>query len=199
MSKRHALEALIQTEFRWPTKGDHPFIKAAEPSDNAHIAEDDFARLVLMTRGYKMAGDLMVARTVESPSARDILVFPIIFNYRHFIELSLKYQLATHGPLVEIEPNWRTHDLALLLGNFLEMSERYGNPDPDTADPVVGQIILEFAKMDPRADALRYPVDRMGNPIPVASAALDLANLADVMNGVEGYFSGCDGYFSNCH
>src|SRR4051794_32222979 len=129
MSKRHALEhafgEALQTDFRWPRKGDKLVAGAPEPLDNALIAEDERTRLVLMTDGYKQAGDLMVARTMEDRSTRDFLVFPILFNYRHFLELSLKYLLATFGPTVSIEPNWKDHDLGILWQSFLEMLNRY--------------------------------------------------------------------------
>jgi len=102
--------------------------------------------------------------------------------------------LATYGPPVGIGPNWETHDLDTLWSEFLAMLERYGTEDPDEADPVVGEIILEFAKIDPRSYSYRYPVDRKGNPVPVAYSDLHLPTLADVMKAVDGYFTGCDGY-----
>ena len=70
-----------------------------------------------MTDGYKTAADLMVAAAGQDRLTRDTLVFPIIFNYRHFLEISLKYLLATYGPNVDIESNWRSHDLATLWGS----------------------------------------------------------------------------------
>jgi hypothetical protein len=196
MAKRHSFEELLKTEFRWPRQGDRPFVVADDPFDNANIADDGFTRLVLMMEGYKEAADLMVEATAENRRMRDILVFPIIFNYRQFVELSLKYQLATFGPAVGVEPNWRTHDLVELWGAFLEMLERYGTPDPDEADPIVGEIVLEFAKIDPGSYSYRYPVDRQGRPLPVACRDLYLPTLADVMEAVAGYFTGSDGYLS---
>jgi len=194
MAKRKSFEDILTTEFRWPTAGDRPFVVADDPFDNANIADNEFTRLVLMMKGYKEAADLMVERSANDRPARDTLVFPIIFNYRQFLELSLKYQLATYGPTVGIDPNWETHDLASLWSEFLAMLERYGTEDPDEADPVVGEIILEFAKIDPRSYSYRYPVDRKGNPVPVAYSDLHLPTLADVMKAVDGYFTGCDGY-----
>lgn len=197
MSKRHMFGELLDTEFRWPIAGDMPFVEACNKADNAIIAEDDFTRLVLMTDGYKKAADIAVTHTASHPSDRDLLVFPILFNYRQFIELSLKYQLATHGPAVAIEPNWKTHDLGVLWTSFREMLDRYGTPDPDEADPVVEAVVLQFAKIDPGSYSNRYPVDRQGKPLPIAYGAMHLENLADVMNAVAGYFSGCDGYLSD--
>jgi len=193
MAKRKSFEEILDTEFRWPKAGDAPFVEAEDQLDNANIA-DGFARLVLMTEGYKKAADLMVEEAERDTVERSWLVFPILFNYRHFLELSLKYQLATYGPTVDVEPNWNCHKLEVLWAEFLEMLERYGTEDPDEVDPVVGGIILEFAKIDPGSYSYRYPVDKKGNPVPVAQKDLHLPTLADVMNVVAGYFTGCDGY-----
>ena len=197
MGKRKSFEDILNTEFRWPQQGDKPFVVADDPFDNANIAGDSFTRLVLMKEGYKMAADLMVEATINEKHMRDILVFPIIFNYRQFLELSLKYQLATFGPEVGVKPNWKSHDLAKLWGEFLVMLEHYGTEDRDKADPIVEKIVLEFAKIDPRSYSHRYPVDRNGTAVPVAYSDLHLPTLADVMDAVEGYFTGCDSYLSN--
>lgn len=197
MAKRKSFEDILNTEFRWPAQGDKPFVEANDPIDNANIADDGFTRLVHMKEGYKSAADLMVEAVANDRPKRDILVFPIIFNYRQFLELSLKYQLATFGPAVGIEPNWKSHDLSKLWAEFLAMLEHYGTDDPDEVDPVVGAIILEFAKIDPSSYSYRYPVDKQGNPVPVAYSDLHLPTLADTMQGVAGYFTGCDGYLSS--
>ncbi|MCY3731169.1 MAG: hypothetical protein OXF98_07485 [Rhodospirillaceae bacterium] len=194
MSKRRSFEEILDSEFRWPTQGDKAFVASASSSENTNIDESGHSRLVLMTDGYKKAGDLMVeAAAGRDRLARDTLVFPIIFNYRHFLEISL----ATYGQAVGIAPNWRSHDLATLWGSVLEMLDRYGTVDPDEADPVVGEIILEFAKIDPNSYAYRYPVDRQGRLLSVPQGDLHLPTLADVMNGVSGYFDGCDAYLNN--
>lgn len=197
MAKKRTFEEMLNAELRWPTKGDAPFIVAGDPYDNALIEDNTAARLILMMEGYKAAADLMVRASAHDRTERDKLVFPVLFNYRQFLELALKYHLATYGPFVKLEPDWTTHDLAVLWKKFLEMLDRYGTDDADKADTIVGQIILEFAKIDPKSYSHRYPVDRNGRPIPVSCSALHLPNLAEVMDGVEGYFTGCDGYLSD--
>ena len=84
MAKCKSFEDILNTEFRWPTKGDKPFVVADDPLDNANIADNEFTRLVLMMTGYKEAADLMVDRSGGDRSSRDTLVFPIIFNYPGF-------------------------------------------------------------------------------------------------------------------
>ena len=84
-----------------------------------------------------------------------------------------------------------------LWATFFDLIERYGTTDPDEADPAVGEIVLQFAKIDPGSYSYRYPVDRKGKPIPIAYNDLHLPTLKDVINGVAGYFSGTDGYLSS--
>ncbi len=197
MVKKISFEDLLHIEFRWPQKGDKPFVVADNPSDNAAVATSTFGRLVLMIEGYKKAGDLMVAAAEEDWRDRDILVFPIVFNYRQFLELSLKYQLATYGPTVGIEPNWNSHKLDALWKEFLMMLKSYDEGFPKEADHHVENIVLEFALADPRSFSHRYPVDPKGTKIEVAFNAIDLSNLAKIMNALESYFSGCDGLLSS--
>lgn len=197
MAKRRTFEDILNTEFRWPAQDDQPFVVADDPFENANIADDGFTRLILMKEGYKSAADLMVENATDDRPTRDMLVFPIIFNYRQFLELSLKYQLASFGPTVGIGANWKSHDLAKLWSEFLAMLEHYGTEDPDDADAMVQKVILEFAKIDPGSYSFRYPLDRRGNPLPVAHSDLHLPTLADVMQGVAGYFTGCDRYLGN--
>lgn len=195
--KRTRFEEILDNDFRWPTVGDRPFAAVEEPGANANIANDGFARLVFMMEGYRKAADLMVSSAEAESGERDYLVCPIIFNYRQFIELSLKYLIATYGGTVGIGAEWRTHDLATLWQTFAELLERYGTTDPDTADGIVEGIVAEFAKIDPGSYSHRYPVDTRGQPLPLTYADLHLPTLADVMNGVAGYFTGCDGLLSD--
>jgi hypothetical protein len=160
--KRRVFEEIIKAEFRWPTAGDQAFVIAADPLENANIADDELTRLVLMMEGYKKAADLMVRHAGAEAAERDFLVCPIIFNYRQFLELSLKYIIATYGPVVGIAPNWTSHDLETLWAAFTKLLAAYGTSDPDDADPVVAQLIAEFAKIDPGSYSHRYPVDRRG-------------------------------------
>jgi hypothetical protein len=190
-------ESLLTREFRWPKAGDRPFIQSQNWRDNAYIEPQGHVRMIMMMTGYKRAADLMVERAIANDADRAALVYPIIFNYRQFIELSLKYLIATYGPTVGVQPVWNTHDLGDLWKSLMEVLDGYGHDDVDQTDPVVAQIVAEFAKVDPNSFSYRYPVDTKGKPIPIAQSELDLAALADVMEALEGYFSGSDGYLDS--
>lgn len=150
-----------------------------------------------MSEGYKMGADAMVEEALGDNYKSATLVFPILFNYRHFIELSIKYTIATYGPPVGLGPVWNTHYLIPLWNKLLQVFDAYGTDDPDDADQIVGGIIAEFAKIDPNSFSHRYPVDTQGNIIELAQEEIDLDALRDVMNGVEGFFNGADGYLDH--
>lgn len=196
MGKRTSFDQILETEFRWPKVGDLPFLVGENDLHNAAMEHEVPVRLHAMVEGYKLGADCMVQQAMADQFNRDTLVYPIVFNYRQFLELSLKQQLFQFGDHVGIEANWNTHDLAPLWRSFEDMLTRYGTPDPDGADEVIAIVVAEFAKIDPNSYSYRYPVDRSGNALPLSIEQLDLAQLRDVMNAAAGYFIGCDGFLS---
>jgi hypothetical protein len=187
-------EAILNRPFRWPKAGDKLFQVSPDWDGNAALADHPHSRMVLMMSGYKRAADLMVEQATANRADRDTLAFPIIFNYRQFLELSLKYLVSTYGRTVEVDPIWNSHHLGKLWARFEEVLAGYGSADEDGATAAVAQIVAEFATVDPGSFSHRYPVDTQGRPIDLTHEYLDLAALADVMNAVDGFFSGCDGY-----
>jgi hypothetical protein len=101
---------------------------------------------------------------------------PIVFLYRHAIELYLKaillwgeglVHLQTGDPL-DVEVLFRTHEFRVLLppvrrvfeiAGWLEAGK--GLPKYGTYPEIEG-VILEFEEIDPRSFAFRYPIDTKG-------------------------------------
>lgn len=197
MAKRLRFEELFGTGFRWPHDGDDPFDLPDENQQQVTVAADDFSRFFLMRDGYRKSADALVQQAIEDFREADYLVFPIVFLYRHALELNLKYIINHYGHHVGIDPIWNTHEFERLWPKFLEVLDGFGTLDPDQADRIVGGIIAEFGNLDPRSFSFRYPRDNQGTPVPLAKDRLDLIRLKDVMDGVFGYFSGTDGYLSD--
>jgi hypothetical protein len=182
------------SSFRWPRTGDRPFAPSSDGWRDARIEGHGHARLVMMTTGYKEAGDLLAERAAADASRRDFLVYPAVFVYRQFVELSLKYLIATYGPRVGVGPLWRTHKLGLLWTMFAEVLRLYGHEDADEGDAAAAGVVAAFDAADPKSSSFRFPVDTDGSPVPVLHDAIDLDGLRDVMEGLDSYFSGCDGW-----
>lgn len=185
--------SLLKRPFRWPKAGDKLFQVSPNWDGNAVLADHPHGRMVLMLTGYKRSADLLVVHAVAERTDRDTLVFPIIFNYRQFLELSLKYLISTYGRSAGVDPVWNSHNLSQLWLRFEAVLAGFGMEDEDGATAAVARIVAEFSTVDPRSFSYRYPVDTQGRPIELAHDYMDLSALADVMDGVDGYFTGCDG------
>ena len=173
-----------------PAPPSAPFDVNDDEEQHARIPNDDCSRFVLMSGGYQTAADILVKRALEDAAELDTLIYPILFLYRHALELNLKYVINVYGPHVDIDPIWYTHDFRVLWPRFLDVLKGFGTDDPDQADQVVGGVIAQFGNVDPGSFSHRYPADRWGNPIPLAKDRINLKTLKDVMDGVFGYFPG---------
>lgn len=194
MAKRLTFEELIGKEFRWPRQGDDPFDLGDDANNHAVIAPGDFTRFVLMSEGYRRSADALLDMALADWREKDILIYPILFLYRHALELNLKYVINIYGPRVGVDPIWNSHDFRVLWPRFLEVLDGFGTDDPDKADQIVGGVIAQFGNVDPNSFSHRYPCDTRGNPIPLVRDRMNLETLKDVMDGVFGYFTGTDGY-----
>ena len=165
---------LLEIDFSWPKIGDRLFSEA-HPAQGAFLAAHSDERLYRLTEGYKQAADLLVEQTEIDPSRRPTLVYPIIFCYRHFLELTLKAMLEEYG----------------LMGNV----PRSDHPEEKGTD-VVEHCIAEFAKIDPFSETFRYPISRKGQPFDISHESIDLLQLRDTVQAIENYFMGSDGLLS---
>jgi len=197
MAKRLIFEELVGKEFRWPQPGDDPFNIDDDGGNHATIADNDFSRFVLMSEGYQHSANTLVETALENPAQMDVLIYPILFLYRHALELNLKYIINIYGRHVGVDPIWNSHDFRVLWPRFLAVLDGFGTDDPDKADDIVGGVIAQFGNVDPNSFSNRYPHDTRGNPIPLVRDRMNLETLKDVMDGVFGYFSGTDGYLSD--
>ncbi|ARJ44420.1 hypothetical protein B1H58_20605 (plasmid) [Pantoea alhagi] len=112
------------------------------------------------TEGYRRAADILIHHINETGRNQDFLVYPIVFLYRHHIELLIK-QTIKSALLLTAEPSKYTykkdsHDLnALWLfarKRIMEVDERYKPSDFKKIDDVVS----ELHKVDGSATDFRY-------------------------------------------
>jgi hypothetical protein len=106
------------------------------------MAEGAYDRLSLAD-SYKMAGDVLVKECLDRGEAYE-LVYPIIFNYRHSLELYLK--LATNASK-KIHP---LRDLVDELERYVR--GKYGSDLPAWFK----DRVLEFDDFDPGSTVFRY-------------------------------------------
>lgn len=140
--------------------------------------------------GYKKAADVLVQSVEKERMYNDILIYPIVFLYRQFIELRLKELITLSSDLLEksskkidshlIDILWKS--CRLLLSEALEEIE-----DLDKIDP----IMQAFYEIDPKSYKSRYPFDNKGNIYYFANDHINIQVLSEQMEIVENILGIC--------
>lgn len=139
--------------------------------------------------GYRRAASLLSREVLDGRLSPDLAVFPLAFLWRHHIELSLKDIIADGRILADedFEPV-KHHCLATLWSEARKYVEQCGDPKaPELANVEVN--ILEFERIDPRADGFRYPRARDGVQKNLARAPerVNLQRLHEAMLAVSNF------------
>lgn len=125
----------------------------------------------LYIEGYREAAETLVHHVIETKTNQDILVFPIAFLYRQYIELQLKHIISESKIFLEEDAKFpehhKIHDLwdtaKLLMDKIIKdhdqsIIEYITKEDTKT----IKKIISKFAMADPDSFAFRYPKDKKG-------------------------------------
>lgn len=164
--------------------------------------------------GFKRGGDALVAYVEEKGDSIDMLVYPICFNYRHYLEITLKDLVETCFDILEKTGSRkergileREHDLSkiwlllqeqlILLRKVVDMKESIDQFYKD-AFPKIDKFIKEFTQIDPGSFTFRYSKDRKGiNSIPRNVRSLNIFTLRDELGVVYEYLYSFDLYLSS--
>jgi hypothetical protein len=187
----------MNNNFRWPVTGDQAFKIEYRSWGNAEIEKCAKRRLYLMTAGYKLIADQAVDQVIASrdPYARDTMVYPIFFNYRHFIEISLKAFIDEFSEEASVPVGKKDHRLMPLWKTYCSIFDVIIGSNRDTdAEASVKSVISEFDKFDPNSFAMRYSTDPKGKQIVLPHVAFELTGLKDVMESVGNFFDGSLSY-----
>lgn len=175
---------------RWPQDGDR-VLRRQDSGGGVAFAQTPVSRHVFLWDGYMKAGAGLVELCTQDGYQHhgNDVVYPILFNYRHGIELALKWIIEIYGgggaP--------KGHDLLMLWHRCRKIVERY--PDGDfSALNAVESIIEEFHELDSKGQSFRYSRDTKEQFVQLPDGRIDLTNIRDVMEGVENYFRGLDGW-----
>lgn len=156
------------------------------------------------TEGYRRGAEQLVQHVVEHQRDRDFLVYPIIFLYRHHLELALKRIIRRSPRLLNREltdsetSHLKKHRLDLLWGDlkpmFTEIYEAVGWGKPDAAD-VEGadDYIRQLSRLDPYSLSFRYAHSNEGKSLlPEDLTHINLRHFAEMMSRLVSYIDGID-------
>lgn len=109
--------------------------------------------------GYKLAGDILCEKVFQDRHIVDLVVYPMVYNYRHYVELSLKAILHWgSGVLEQVVRPHTNHNLETLWAKVRPLVQsRWPEADALQLD-AVENLILEIAGVDSKSTAFRYYV-----------------------------------------
>lgn len=159
--------------------------------------------LSVFAAGYHEAGRSLGSKMESSPGYRDYEGYPILFLYRHALELYLKAIVYRGAQLLGLisdeklntEKLWKNHELTVLLPaveaifKAMEWEWNFGVSGLKSFDDF-RCFIREIEKVDPQSYCFRYPVDRTGEASLPKHFILNVINFGKKMDPVLELLSG---------
>lgn len=188
---------LLDFKYRWPKKGDRLLRSSDDWQIGVEFSNHPISRHAHQWEGYMSAGAGLIELCTQEgyEHERHFVIYPILFNYRHGLELAMKWVIVRYSGK-GVQGIGQDHNLWKLWLRCCEIIERYDEHDDD-AKFAVGQLVKDFHDLDKAGVTFRYGWHKNGAEIKLPEHLVDLENIRDVMNGVAHFFTGLDGSLDN--
>lgn len=178
-------------EIVYPQRGDTLFQRANVQNEKILFADWLAGDWAMYPDGYKMAAD-MVVDTMEGHAWEDRLILPIIFMYRHYVELRIKHIILEldrlSGTRID-KDRFGKHNLQSLwhyLTAHLGCIRSEANKEIMAATE---RLLNELNSLDPDSMHFRYATDKERlNSMPLPHSL----SMIGFKNGMEKLKSGLD-------
>lgn len=185
------LRTVLGIEYHWPEEGER-LIDADGGMTTACVNFSWDGGWEGYAEGYRLAAERLVEHVVRTNEDQDFLVYPVVFLYRHALELRMKQVIKLGGSLLDTGDDFEdAHDLRRLWQASSSILEGIW-PESVGDHKAVDDLLCQLDELDPDSYRFRYPVGpaRKGRE-PSLSADLrhiGLSNFADRMEGLVGFF-----------
>jgi hypothetical protein len=147
----------------------------------------------IFARGYTLAANRLAKALLRARRFSDYEAYPVVFLYRHALELSLKHviyssiELAALRYLEDVDRRLQnSHDLTQLSKTARDVLMLLF-PEDKSLRRVVSTFSAtcdDLARIDPRSDGYRYPIDKNGKPSTKRHQVVNLQAFAARMSSV---------------
>jgi hypothetical protein len=139
--------------------------------------------------GYKEAAD-RVYRSWRKMS-EDAMVFPLVFLYRHYVELRIKEVLQSVAQLLDLPKDWKcSHHVDDLWLRLRPLLQRAAADQPARDFDNAERLIFGIARRDPISQEFRYPEDSDGKRFLADMQRLDVVNFYTAMQQLSAFLEG---------
>lgn len=154
--------------------------------------------------GYLKAAKLLARIVIFSASYMDTLVYPIIYLYRHYLELQLKHLIYEGAIMTDLEIDIKLekilheHNLMSLWGSFVPLFEEICQHESDLEEVKKGMesYIQQIHEIDPQSFSFRYKKSKTGKNnleeksyINIGLFCQNMEKLTDLLEGIDSEFS----------
>ncbi len=171
-------------DYSFPSLNDNLFIS----DKNYYNACLNFAydKRHLYAVGYKSAADILIEHIFNNQINQDVLIYPIVFLYRHYLELHLKKLINDGNKFLELpEKNWNHHKINELWQECKKIITQIFPNEINENINALELLINEFAQKDPISTSFRYPVDTKGNNPISDIKIINIKNLHEIMAKID--------------
>jgi hypothetical protein len=172
---------------------------SAHPNGNVvfNFTSGPIGDLTAFALGYRKAGHTLAANMAKARGYADYDGYPILFLYRHALELYLKAIVYRGAMLVRLisqevvdtDRLFERHDLARLLpaieAIFRQMNWEFNGAGFASFDEFAS-FVEYLDSIDPGSYAFRYPINRTGQAQLPRHFTVNVLEFAHVMDGLLG-------------
>ncbi|WP_238340244.1 hypothetical protein [Pseudomonas sp. SWRI18] len=173
-------------DIQWPAdfSGQQLFIQGADWQHNAMLNWSHF-RADLYAFAYKDAADGLVEAMANRQVPLDSGIYPLLFLYRHSLELQFKLMLTSARALTGKEPKvYDKHRLMPLWSELRHLLNELGMEHSDANANAAHQFIRQLDDADPDSMAFRYAMTNNGKDHLPDITHINIRHLREVLNSV---------------
>lgn len=191
-------------EIPWPSEKDQLFVKPKSTEHAESKRSPEFESILESLKpelesSYR-EGYYEAARTLSQHicnDGRSDVVYPMLFCYRHFVELSTKSLILVYAKLQDDEVRItlpREHSLGKLWNEakrLIKQAEPSDRKDDATLRNVE-RSITELNQVDKNSQLFRYATDKQGDSVESRLPKPDLQQFVTTMENLHSFFAGCE-------
>ncbi len=214
--------SMLDDEFDWPNRKQRLFEskppqrgEGAKPAASARSSAHEFFDHMadqqwdyVYREGWFWGGENLARDIIQQEALKELdperdfygLYLPMLYCYRHYLEVSLKHFISVLDRLsgIAIEIDLTQHHGLMPLWNEAERHAMkvFGElrKGGDNTRKSVERLLNEFHQFDPDSTTFRYRRDKHGRPQEDSIPECDLSELIKVIRGLRNYFQGCEDY-----
>jgi hypothetical protein len=188
----------------FPNSADQLFV-AGKTSWHLNACIDQFGHTDAYADGYLHAAKLLARIVIYSERGMDTLVYPIVYLYRHFIEIKFKSLIRRGTRIVgksentQLDEVLKNHDLEKLWKNFKPIFAEISKDEEDfeSTEQGIDSYIRQIHGIDPGSFAFRYETTKDGKKRNLDGVAhINVLEFCQVIEKLTGLMEYIDYQFS---